>query len=446
MKRATVLRDSAVLGALGLSELILAILAARVISRETTYLHYLALYFAMGVPWLLASYYAVTRATSSRTNRALVLVFAVAARIPFLVTEPILSDDIFRYVWDGRVQHAGINPYVYAPDAEELRFLRNAEYEGINNKDIPTIYPPLMQMAFFAATTVSERIVWMKAFFVLADLSLLFVLARMLSSLGLNPVRALIYGWSPLVIVEVAGSGHNDAFAVLLLMTAQWTILLQLPKRGLTSMMSMSLLALSGLAKLVGFALSPLFLRSVRRSAFAAMVFVSVAFNLPYAGAGTLALRGLTQYGLRWRGNDSLFHILYALTGSLDIAKMIVAVLLVLLVLVLVASNARPLRSSYLTLGAILVLMTTVHPWYLLWIAPFLAIYASPAWLFLSLSVALSYHSAYLATPGVPWEDVLWIKCLEYAPFFVIGVATVARDLSRGPGALRRFIGIDSPL
>ena len=171
------------------------------------------------------------------------------------------------------------------------------------------------------------------------------------------------------------------------------------------------------------------------------MPVVTVLLALPYASAGSLAFRGLTQYGLRWRGNDSLFHILFYLTGSLDTAKLIVAAFLVTMVLVLVALNADPLRSSYLTVGAILLLTTTVHPWYLLWIAPFLAIYTSPAWLYLTLSVALAYHSAYLAIPGQAWEDVIWVKLLEYVPFFVLAIVGVWRERR----AWRTLVGLNSP-
>ena len=432
-------KEHAVLATLGLIELALTILASRVVDRETNYPVYLCLYFAMGLPWLLASYYAVRRASDSTANRDLVLVFAIAMRVPFLATEPILSDDIFRYVWDGRVQHAGINPYIYAPDAEELAFLRNDLYPGINNKDIPTIYPPAMEWAFYGMIAISESLFFMKAFFVLCDLALIFVLSGILRALGLNPVRAVIYGWSPLVIVEVAGSGHNDALAVLGLFAAQWALLRH------RDVLGMALLTLSGLAKVIGYALAPLFLRAVRARALVAMGLVTFVLTLPYASAGGLAFRGLTQYGLRWRSNDSLFHVLFALTGSLDTAKIIVAATLVTMVLVLVFLNARPLRSSYLTVGAILLLTPTVHPWYLLWVAPFLAIYVSPAWLYLCLSVGLSYHSAYLAVPGEAWEDVVWVKVLEYVPFFVLAISSAVRELRAGTRARRVFFGLHSP-
>lgn len=438
MKLTTPSRPALVLAALGATELVFAILAARVIDRETTYPLFLSAYLAMGITWLVASYYVLHHASDSPTHRAVVMATAVMLRAAFLMTDPILSDDIFRYVWDGRAQHAGINPYLYAPDDPRVAFLREGHeenFQGINNKDIPTIYPPLMQMAFYVATAASESVHWMKFFFVLADLAIVFVLARLLPLLGLDPLRALVYAWSPLAVVEVAGSGHNDVLGALLLMASLDAILRQ------REALSVTFLTLSGMAKIIGFTLIPLFVRSVRPRALLLVPLLTIGLALPYVSAGSLALRGLTQYGLRWRGNDALFHILYYVTGSLDTAKVVVGVFLVTMVLVLVALGANPIRSSYLTVGAILLLTTTVHPWYLLWIAPFLAIYPSPAWLYLTLSVALAYHSAYLATPGQAWEDAVWVKLLEYGPFFALAIL----GLWGKRRAWRTLLGLNSP-
>ena len=176
MKITSLSRGTATLAAVGVVELLFTVFAARLADRETTYPLYLALYLAMGASWLVACYtvtshYAAGNPSPTRADLRLVVLVAVALRVPFLWTEPLLSDDIFRYVWDGRVQHAGINPYLYAPEEQELAFLRDGHeqnFAGINNKDIPTIYPPFMQMAFFAATAVSTSVSWMKLFFVLA--------------------------------------------------------------------------------------------------------------------------------------------------------------------------------------------------------------------------------------------------------------------------------------
>ena len=401
-------------------EIAIALLAAVMLlwpDRDSTFPLYLALYLAMSLPWLAASYIAVREKTSRGSDIALVLGVAAILRAFFLVTDPVLSDDVFRYVWDGRVQHAGINPYLYTPDDPNLAPLRDELpeiYAGINNKDIPTLYPPLMQILFYAATAVSSSLFWMKAFFTLFDLALVYALTRLLAAQGLNPLRALVYAWSPLPIVEVAGSGHNDVAAVFFLVAALWSF-----ERG-RELGSIALATASGLAKLAGFALLPFFARFVRLRTFWAVPFATAIAVLPYASAGELAFRGLSEYALRWRGNDSLFHLLFLLTGSLSRAKFLVAAILTALALGLLFRKTPPLRASFWFLGAILLLTPTVHPWYLLWIAPLLAVFPHPAWLFLQASAALSYHASYIATAGEPWQEVVWIKLLEYGPFFLL--------------------------
>ena len=99
----------------------------------------------------------VWRAPARRSTLLLLVLFAAAFRLSVLFAPPALSDDIYRYIWDGRVQAAGINPYRHIPAADALGFLRDADvYPNINRRDYaPTIYPPLAQMIFFGATRVS---------------------------------------------------------------------------------------------------------------------------------------------------------------------------------------------------------------------------------------------------------------------------------------------------
>jgi hypothetical protein len=182
----------------------------------------------------------------------------------------------------------------------------------------------------------------------------------------------------------------------------------------------MALAAASGLAKIGGFALLPFFGRFVKPRALSVVLLAVALPVLPYASAGELAFRGLREYALRWRGNDSLFHLLFLLAGSLSSAKLLAAALLFVLALVLFLRKTPPLRASYCIFGAVLLLAPTVHPWYLLWMAPLLTVFPHPAWLFLEASVALSYHAPYLASAGEAWEEVLGIKLLEYGPFFLL--------------------------
>ena len=93
-----------------------------------------------------------------------VLAGALLMRLALLFVEPYLSTDIYRYIWDGRVQAAGINPYRFVPSAPEIAHLRDpAIFPNINRADYAvTIYPPAAQAIFLAATWVGESVVAMK--------------------------------------------------------------------------------------------------------------------------------------------------------------------------------------------------------------------------------------------------------------------------------------------
>jgi hypothetical protein len=409
-------RSRGLLSIAAVAETVLALLAALTLNRDSFPLH-VSLYLAMSAVWLGACFVALRESGTRPRDRFHVLLVAGILRAIFLPTSPALSDDVFRYVWDGRVQHAATNPYLYAPDDPRLSNVREeipGIHEGINNKDIPTIYPPLMEALFYAATSLSASVLFMKTFFTLLDLALVFVLARLLAELGRPPLHALVYAWSPLPVVEIAGSGHNDVAAVLLLMLA----ILMFEKKRATGALLFA--TGSGLAKLGGFALLPFFARPLKARALGAAALLLVLVCLPYASAGGLAFRGLREYALRWRGNDSLFHLLFVLTGSLSNAKIAASAILFALAMGLLFRATPPLRAAFWIFGAILLLAPTVHPWYLLWMAPLLAVFPHPAWLFLEASAVMSYHAWYLASPGAPWQEVPLFKLLEYGPFFLL--------------------------
>ena len=160
------------------------------------------------------------------SRRALVAILAVAAvmRLGVLLAPPYLSDDVNRYVWDGRVEGAGINPYRYVPVDPHLATLRDvAIFPNVNRSTYaPTIYPPVAEFIFLLATRVSESLTWMKATMVGLELASLVLLLRLLVLYGLPRERILIYAWHPLVLWEFAGSGHIDAAVVAFVVLAIW--------------------------------------------------------------------------------------------------------------------------------------------------------------------------------------------------------------------------------
>ena len=162
---------------------------------------------------------------TDRFTFPLILAVAVACRLTVLYSDPVLSSDIYRYVWDGIVQHARINPYRYVPADPALKFLRGSSdgniFPMINRADYArTIYPPFAQVLYFFITYISPTITCMKTILVLFEGLTVWTLVQILHHLGRPREYVLLYAWCPLLIWEIAGSGHIDAAVIALTMLA----------------------------------------------------------------------------------------------------------------------------------------------------------------------------------------------------------------------------------
>jgi hypothetical protein len=178
--------------------------------------------FSMTAGWSAALYlFAVAVVLTQRTNRytlPLILVLALAYRLVALPAPPYLSSDIYRYVWDGIVQHAHISPYRYVPGDPALTALRAPNqwvFDHINRRDYAhTIYPPAAQFIFYLVTFFSATVTAMKVAMILFEAVTIFALLQLLTRLGLPKERCLVYAWCPLLIWEIGSSGHVDAIAM----------------------------------------------------------------------------------------------------------------------------------------------------------------------------------------------------------------------------------------
>jgi alpha-1,6-mannosyltransferase len=162
-----------------------------------------------------------------KTNRftlPIIFTFAIATRLVVLFPDPFLSTDVYRYAWDGVVQHAHINPYRYVPGDPVLTFLRSPNqdlYDNINRRDYAhTIYPPVAQMLFYVITWINPTVTFMKTAMVLFEGLTLYGLSLMLRRLGLQPEWLLVYAWCPLCIWEFGSSGHLDSVCMAFIMLA----------------------------------------------------------------------------------------------------------------------------------------------------------------------------------------------------------------------------------
>jgi hypothetical protein len=342
----------------------------------------------------------------------LIILFAVLFRAIMFLSPPSLSDDIYRYAWEGSIQIKGYNPYQVAPQSELLRNYRNATWEKVNNKDVPAIYPPLMQL-FNALTFFLFRSVWgFKLVFIGLDLWVLRSLFSLLQANQKNPLQIIVYAWNPLVIVEVAGSGHHEVLVVALLLQSLCFQQKNLHKRSLLS------LGASILCKWYPLVTLPLFLRKVPWWKFWVLPLILLTGCLPYLSAGPDLFSALWRYRQKWRFNGFLYQGLSSLLHSEAYAESILLIMVLSVLAVSLRSKTSLLEQCYWMVGITLLCSPNLFPWYVIWIVPFLCFFPNPAWLLLTSTIALSYYVLIdWWTLGV-WRQNQALLALQFLPFY----------------------------
>src|SRR5215213_2751025 len=233
----------------------------------------------------------ISAAVPARMGLIVVLGFALAMRLLLVGEEPFLSTDLYRYIWDGRVQGAGINPYEYVPADPALALLRDAAiFPHINRADYAvTAYPPVAEMFFFAVTRISESIVAMRLAMAACEIAIIALLTDLLRRLDLPVVAIVAYAWHPLAIWEIANNGHVEALMVALMLSGVWLLV---RSRHLMGAVAVTLAAL--VKPYAVFVLPAFWRRFDWRVALAVIVTIALCY-LPYLGAGTGVFGFLTS-------------------------------------------------------------------------------------------------------------------------------------------------------
>src|SRR5215469_8646170 len=185
--------------------------------RDNRFYPILILLSISGIPFVFAVWWTFQRKVfPAHTLLTILIGGALFRSILVPLDPPLFSTDIYRYVWDGRLQGAGINPYLYIPVDPRLAGLRDDKiYPNINRKEYAhTIYPPVGQAFFFVVTRVTQSIPGFKGMLVLVDFLTMGLVAATLRAIGQPTERVIAYAWHPLPIFEFAGAGHIDALMI----------------------------------------------------------------------------------------------------------------------------------------------------------------------------------------------------------------------------------------
>jgi alpha-1,6-mannosyltransferase len=374
----------------------------------------------LGGVFYLVGVYLVERFPLGPAALLVIVLGALGFRLAMLPHPPALSQDVYRYQWEGRVQRLHLNPYTVFPATPGLARLQNPRHPIEAGTHVSTLYPPLSEMAFAAVHTVAGY----KRLFTGLDLATIGVLLGLLAALKQSLHRVLVYAWNPGVVVAFALCAHHDSLAIVALLLADLLIIQRKPK------LSVTFLALSCLAKFFAVLLLPVFLKR-SRLAYAGIFAGIVALGyLPYLRGGFRLFQGLSDFAIGWEGNDSLFRFLRLAGNSRPQAELVAAVIVLALVAVALKQRLTPLRASLFLLAGLLFISPNAFPWYFTWMIPFLCFYPEAPLLLMSVTCVLGYAPVVAYAAGQPYRDSPFILALEYAPV----LAWLAWEAWRGFG------------
>jgi len=343
-------------------------------------------------------------------RRVIVFGLALSAlwHFQFLRMPPGLDDDIHRYVWDGRVQRLGYNPYIVIPSDPAFAGLHTSQTRTLNNPEVPSPYPAGAQLFFRAVTSIQESIFALKVAFVLCDLAVVFVLLDVLHRTRQGEHWVLAYAWHPLLAIEVAGSGHVDIVGALLLLVSVAALV-----RRWRAVAAVSF-GLSFAVKLLPIVLLPLYWKRVRmRDAAPAAIAVGLLY-VPFLDHGRIPIGSLGTYVQRFRFNDPVFATLERVAAPQVVVGLAVLVGFLTAIWMRRKSAKGSLASFAWPMAASLLCAPVVYPWYMLWLLPFLRSTSTLPILIWTLSIIPTYYVWRLRTLGQPWVVPGWIMMLEY--------------------------------
>ena len=378
--------------------------------------------------------------TPNFPRRVVIFGLALAAfwHVLFLRLPPGLDDDIHRYVWDGRVQRLGFNPYEVVPSDPALAGLHTSETRTLNNPNLPSPYPAGALLFFRAVTAIQESTFALKVAFVLCDLVIVFVLLGILRYTRQGEHWVLAFAWHPLLAPEVAGSGHVDIVGVLLLLVSAAALVRR------WRVVAAMAFGLAVAVKLLPIVLLPLYWERVRIRETALAAFVVGLLYAPFLAHGHIPIGSLGTYVQKWRFNDPVFATLERVIPST------VVVGLAVLVGVLTAVWMRRKFAQWSPdafawpMAASLLFAPVVYPWYLLWILPFMRSTSTLPIIIWTLSIIPTYYVWHLRMLGRPWSVPDWIMLLEYGSA-VITAAMVALLRIRRSAASKTLSGLVQP-
>ncbi len=369
------------------------------------------------------------RATQGFSRRVLAigLVLAAVWHVEFLRLPAGADDDIHRYVWDGRLQRLGYDPYLVVPSDPAAQGLHTPETRTLNNPDLPSPYPPGAQLFFRAVTAIHESVFAMKVAFVICDFGIAFVLLDMLRTSGRSAHLVLAYAWNPLLAIEVAGSGHVDIVGALLLVISVAAL-----ARRWRAIAAVTF-GLAVAVKFLPIVLIPLYWKRIRLREAALAAAVVALLYVPFLNYGRIfPIGSLGTYVQNFRFNGPVFAALdHVAPPRLLVGLAVLVGMATAAWLRRIAPELSPDRFAW-PMAATLLCAPAIFPWYLLWLVPFLMSASTVLIVVWTVSIIPTYVMWHLRALGHSWGALPgWVMLVEYGCVAIAGAIGATRQMVR---------------
>jgi len=354
-------------------------------------------------------------------KRQFLLIFFIAILCRLFFFEFPASYDVNRYIWEGYLFNQDINPYLHAPDDPALKSFVNSIWHDINHKDKTACYPPMMIYFFSLLVTISKSPLFFKSVIMLFDIAVIPILALLFRSRKIDFKYLMIYALNPLVFVFISGEGHLDAIQIFFICLALY--FLNIKKDG----WSFFALGCAVMSKYYGLILFPFFVNS-RNWKKSFIMFIPFITFIPFLHSGASILSSLMAFGTNMHYNDSLAVLLRLFFGPNAVLVSIVILFICLSIIFLLVHDT--LKSSYLAIACLLLLIPTLHPWYIALVTPFLVISPSRAWLYLHFAIVFTFPVFHVEYNTGTFQEIYGLKGFEYIPFFAVLIFDFIRQHS----------------
>lgn len=352
-----------------------------------------------------------------------ILFAAVILRAILIFVNPITSDDIYRYLWDGLIQGVGINPYQFAPeDTLLLSYQSNPIYAVLTFPDVRTIYPPLAQILFFLNHVIfGESIFGLKFLYLIIDTGTVIFVFKILKTLNYNTNSTLLYALSPLILFELFINAHIDILFLFFFAISIYFVV----KNNVS--LAFLFLGFSAMSKIYSIIFLPIYIFYFYKTSgsfkkvFLGVSFIVISFSpvLIYIKFFSNLFLTIENYSRHWYFNNLLFKTsnqisLFMGNSDHSIIRIIFIVIFIIMLLTILFSKLPFIKKISFTVISYFLFSHTVHPWYLVILVLLLAIYFQYSSFFWSGFIVLTNISVYYYIKDAVWNDITIVLIMEY--------------------------------